>query len=219
MFLFKWGMTQGKEVNLEPQNVEVYGSVSSSIIKNKWWSPHLDLNAEGILSTAWNYPSDANQEGGTTPATVGTRNRDHLLYSLWVSLSVEDCNIHVLFMHVWWAIFPRNCKWWRLELYCTDAWTSSKWFCKCTQCTTWSLLEFCLSSKCISCCSVVSSIAIAAKLEVNLYRRGRWFYYKTSRFYLITLPYWHIHKHFKLFRSLQWIGTFMSPSFLTSVSH
>lgn len=137
----------------------------------------------------------------------------------WVSLSVEDCNIHVLFMHVWWAIFPRNCKWWRLELYCTDAWTSSKWFCKCTQCTTWSLLEFCLSSKCISCCSVVSSIAIAAKLEVNLYRRGRWFYYKTSRFYLITLPYWHIHKHFKLFRSLQWIGTFMSPSFLTSVSH
>lgn len=35
MFLFKWCMAQDKEVNLEPQS-EVYDSVPSSIIKNKW---------------------------------------------------------------------------------------------------------------------------------------------------------------------------------------
>lgn len=140
----------------------------------------------------------------------------------WVSMSVEDCNIHVCFMHVCWGFF--------LEILSGGGWSYTaqipeqalsiqKWFCKCTRCMTLSHLEFCLSIKCISCCSVANSIAIVAKLKVKLYRRGRWFYYKTSWFCLLTLPYSHIHKPFELFRSLQWIGTFISPSFPTSVSH
>lgn len=64
------------------------------------------------------------------------------------------------------------------------------------------VLSFALASSLLTGCSLANSVAIVSKLEVILYRRGRCFYYKTSRFYLLTLLYLYIHKSFELFRKL-----------------
>lgn len=149
----------------------------------------LTLSTEGIVSTAWSYPSDANQLGGTIPALVGIGNRDHLLVSM-LSHSVNwglhhPCMLYTLIVALVLLdfVFLKNLSdgdWSNTAQIPEQALNLQRWFFICTQYTILSCLEVCLSSKCISCYFLANITAIVAKIRIRLSRRGRLLCYKTS---------------------------------------